>query len=202
MSSLNAISRVGAPPVSSSIGVAHHGGAQHFVERADVRQARGAVAGLEQHRLARRACRRASASAACALPHRARPCWSWLHRGSIAVGAQLLPFRSARPLDRLSWPLLCLFQPSMQPMPASGCAAMARSRRRRGRGDRPAGGNAAHHPERAAGRPASRLCRRVRARPAGAVRLRPSGALRGADVAGLARRLGSSRRRRATAALR
>jgi len=27
----------------------HHGGARHLAERADVRQARGAVAGLEQH---------------------------------------------------------------------------------------------------------------------------------------------------------
>ena len=30
-------------------GVAHHGGARHLAEGADMRQARGAVAGLEQH---------------------------------------------------------------------------------------------------------------------------------------------------------
>ena len=37
-------------------GAAHHGGARHFAEGADMRQARGAIAGLEQHfRLARAA---------------------------------------------------------------------------------------------------------------------------------------------------
>jgi hypothetical protein len=35
-------------------GMAHHGGARHFAERADMRQAGRAVAGLEDHRVLRR----------------------------------------------------------------------------------------------------------------------------------------------------
>jgi hypothetical protein len=41
MSSLNATSRVGAPPRDDLVGAAHQRGAQHFLEGADVRQARG-----------------------------------------------------------------------------------------------------------------------------------------------------------------
>ena len=49
---------------------AHHGGARHFAERADMRQARGAVAGLEQ-RFA--SCRSSPAARRfCALPRTAR----------------------------------------------------------------------------------------------------------------------------------
>ena len=49
-------------------GVAHHGGARHFAERADVRQAGGAVAGLEDHR---RILRPAAFSSLSSAPRRA-----------------------------------------------------------------------------------------------------------------------------------
>ena len=82
-------------------------------------------------------------------------------------------------------------------MPGSGWrTATATCARRPRRGDRAGGRDAAHHPQRAAGRAAARLSRSVGARPARAVRLRPSGALRGADARrAWPTRSGSSRRR-------
>jgi hypothetical protein len=48
MSSEKQSSRVGTLSGEHAEGVAHHGRARHLAERADMRQARGAVAGLEQ----------------------------------------------------------------------------------------------------------------------------------------------------------
>ena len=48
MSSEKAKSRVGRSDMPPE-GLAHHGGAHHLAEGADMRQARGAIAGLEQH---------------------------------------------------------------------------------------------------------------------------------------------------------
>jgi hypothetical protein len=51
MSSENTSSRVGTlSSVKHAEGVAHHGGARHLAERADMRQAGRAIAGLEQDR--------------------------------------------------------------------------------------------------------------------------------------------------------
>ena len=70
MSSLKAIRREGRP-VSSVEGAAHPGGARDLAEGADMRQAGGAVAGLEQRA---RPCRISPAARRpCALPRRARP---------------------------------------------------------------------------------------------------------------------------------
>ena len=63
-----------------------------------MRQARGAVAGLEQDRLRRRACPPASARAACAPPRRARPwsrgrgaeVWVMVRASALWDGAQML----------------------------------------------------------------------------------------------------------------
>ena len=76
MSSLKASRRDGRP-VSDGEGVAHPGGAGDLAERADMRQAGGAVAGLEQRV---RLCRRLPGGGRpWRLPRRARP-WGWRAR--------------------------------------------------------------------------------------------------------------------------
>ena len=111
------------------VSMADHRGAQHFGEGADVGQAGRAVAGLEQHRRRRRACRRASASAACALPRTARPCWSCAAERKSALNC--CPFVLVAPRVGGEWPLHCPFPCSMQPMRGSGCSKRARARRAR-----------------------------------------------------------------------
>ena len=131
----------------------------------------------------RRACPRASASAACALPRTARP-WRRVRRFEAFRRPNSLLFcsRAAGSRDGGS------FASSRAARnPRRNLAGERRGRGARGeprRGDRARGGDPAHHPERAARRAAARLSRAERARPAGAVRLRPSGALRGADLGG------------------
>ena len=87
MSSEKAMSRVmTVSPVKHAEGVAHHGRARDFAESADMRQARRAVAGLEEHiGLGRRA---RAARSACALPRTAR---TWRPRRPRVTGAMLDP---------------------------------------------------------------------------------------------------------------
>ena len=78
--------------------VADHQGARHLLEGAEMRQARRPVAGLEDDRL-RRPARPDSASAACALPHRARPCETFAaSRSPGGTGAGMIaPLRRFAP---------------------------------------------------------------------------------------------------------
>ncbi len=161
------------------ISVADHGGAKHFVEGADVGQARGAIASFEQDR------RAIGFPVWPALQQFARffigPGLARQSGISKCVVAQLLPFRShiAKAGQRGR-----SFAPSRAPR--NPCRHLDRCGRRgaRGvseRGDKAAGGDSACTAQCAFGRAAARHRRGVGARFARTVRVRPPGAVRGAD---------------------
>ncbi len=115
------------------VGVADEGRARDFVEGADVRQARGAVAGFEDHRLPVGSLWRLALGPALQQLARflVRPRLRGLCGSLKRLGVQIRCSSVLVKPRSWGWPLLCRFPRSTQPTPASGSRTSPGTRARR-----------------------------------------------------------------------